>query len=432
MAGVLIALASAVAAGVLSRVLPLGPLGETLDSTWSNLFPVARTPIDAAVRLRLWGQLEHDAFLEKLQHHGYGNDVAEQILNSARVFMDASLVIRHGWRAEKTDEEITAELVNHGWNEVDAAAHVFAAHPFPSMGDIVTWVAHEVYEPDAVAKYGLDDELGRIERGDAYKIGMTDEQIRNYWRSHWVHPSYTQVAQMVHRGHVNEQEMSDWFRLVEIPPYWRDNLIKLIYRTYTRVDVRRMHKVGVLDDNDLLRAYLDYGYNRERAEGMKEFTILYNAAGADGEKRELTRASLEKARRYGVLSDTEFVEALEDMGYEDDDAELLGGLVEQDMNLEQVSAWMTILRSQVKSGLITAQDAGLRLSALGLASEVVDMYVELFQAYAEEPDKIPSKTDVKDWFKKHLIEPHTAREYLAFLGYAPVYIDLYIQAWEAG
>ncbi|GAH56541.1 unnamed protein product, partial [marine sediment metagenome] len=36
-----------------------------------------------------------------------------------------------------------------------------------------------------------------------------------------------QIIEMLHRGIITEQDVKDWFPLVEIAPFWAENLIKI-------------------------------------------------------------------------------------------------------------------------------------------------------------------------------------------------------------
>ncbi|GAH81991.1 unnamed protein product, partial [marine sediment metagenome] len=109
--------------------------------------------------------------------------------------------------------------------------------------------------------------------------GISEYWAQKYWYAHWDTPSITQGFEMLHRGFIDRKELDDLFRTVEIPPFWRDKLTAIAFNPFTRVDVRRMHKAGVLTDDELVTAYMDVGYNADKAAKMTEFTILYNGEG---------------------------------------------------------------------------------------------------------------------------------------------------------
>ncbi|GAI12515.1 unnamed protein product, partial [marine sediment metagenome] len=291
------------------------------------------------------------------------------------------------------------------------------------------WQAREVFEPKMIAKYGLDDEYGELNLESFYKAGMTDEQIKNFWRAHWEHASWTQVQQMLFRRLIPESEVWDWFRLVEIPPFWRQKMIDSAFHPLTRVDVRRMHRTGTLSDDDLVWAYMDVGFSKKNAGLMADFTIAYNATPEDAEAINLTRAQVETAYRIGFIGRGEAQGYFEDMDYSKEEVEFILALIDHGKSLESGSSWITILRSQVKAGLITVQDAGNRLAELGFSSEAISAYTELFTAYAEAADRLPSKTDIKNWFGLKMITEEETRSYLKSMGHCERDINLYLKFW---
>ncbi|GAJ04990.1 unnamed protein product, partial [marine sediment metagenome] len=142
-------------------------------------------------------------------------------------------------RKYKEFAKVENDLREQGWSEDRIAALKFTTLYYPSPAELVHWTAREVFEPEMVSKYGLTAGMDKLRREDFYKAGMDDEQIDNHWIAHWEHASWMQVVEMLHRGIITEQDVKDWFPLVEVAPYWADNLIKIAYTWPTRVDVRR-------------------------------------------------------------------------------------------------------------------------------------------------------------------------------------------------
>lgn len=430
MAGILLSLGAGMAGGVLSSALPLGALGNMASGFWNKLFTNQRLEPPTLIKLRLWGVLEHTPYLEQMAANGYDEGRSNSLLASNANWLDPGSILRAGWREGKPDNEIATDLVNHGWIPEEADRFITANRYYPGPADLVNWLAKEVFEENMVAKYGLTDELVNIDRAPFYKAGMDDEQIDNYWKAHWNHPAYTQVLQMMHREQLEEKDVREWFRLMEVPPYWRDKMIATSYKPYTRVDVRRMHKIGILTDEQLKRAYMDLGYNSEKADGMVAFTLKYNQEVGEDADLDLTRSMLEKAYRLGMLSPNEFRQYLEEMGYDEDKAEFIASIVDQDVSLDRAFDWISLLRNQVGAGLITVQEAGTRLSNMGLSDDAVQHYEVIFASYVEEPNKIPGKGDIKAWVKGDYIEMEEAAKYMKALGYGPIEIDLFLKTWS--
>ena len=136
------------------------------------------------------------------------------------------------------------------------------------------------------------------------KHGFDPQWAQYYWYSHWVLPGTTQGYEMMHRGIISQGELQTLLRVSDIPSFWREKLMEMSYKPYTRVDVRRMYGLGVLDESGVKRSYLDLGYNDEKAEAMTQFTILYEA-GDDADiltqYKDLTKAMVLQAFKKGMI-----------------------------------------------------------------------------------------------------------------------------------
>ncbi len=289
----------------------------------------------------------------------------ERLFKSGR--LDPVTAIRANWRGLMTEERMRATLVDHGLDEVDIETLLNVTKFYPAPADLVTWQAREVFEPAMVAKYGLDDELGGIEREPFHKAGMTDEQITNYWRAHWLHASWMQIVEMLHRGLVTEEDVYEWFKVVEIVPHWRDLLIQTAYTWPTRVDVRRWWDMRTIDETELRRLYSGMGYRgvnldnyilwtkvytdfpslmarwskgwiteddvrkelttlgmpAERVETMIQEKIKPEEAARVEEGKTLTKTEIYKGVKQGFITREEGIELITDLGYNRAEAEYL-------------------------------------------------------------------------------------------------------------
>lgn len=123
----------------------------------------------------------------------------------------------------------------------------------PPPPDLIHWQAKEVFEPTMRAKYGLDAEVEELQRELFYKDGLSDEIINNYWAAHWVHPDWRQVTDMYHRGELTFDDVKTWYRLVEIPPFWRDKLTAISWDLPNRIETRMMARYGLVDKEWLVK-----------------------------------------------------------------------------------------------------------------------------------------------------------------------------------
>jgi hypothetical protein len=210
-------------------------------------------------------------------------------------------------------------LAQNGFSTDKQDKLIQASYFYPSPQDIITWLAREVYEPEKIQQFGLLEDYDKIDKVPLYKARLTDEQIKNYWVAHWQHPSYTQMAEMYHRDIIDKKTFYDWFALVEIPPYWREKLMTLTERPLTRVDTRRAFEMGAIT-KDQMRAELEaFGYRGERLNAMVQF---YESGKVEDAKK-LTKSSIIKGLKKGIVSKAEATELLMDLNYDRYSAEFI-------------------------------------------------------------------------------------------------------------
>jgi len=265
------------------------------------------------------------------------------------------------WRRDPAKyEHYFQDLREQGWSDERIEALKFFTLFYPAPADLVNWQAKEVFEPAMISKYGLRDELGELRRDDFYKAGMSDDQIDNYWMAHWEHPEFRTVVEMLRRTDFSEDDMRAWFRLVEIPPFWRDKLIQISYEVPTRVDVRRFWDMRTIDEARLREIYawqgyhgkdlddyvlwtkvytafpdliarwkngwitldqvrselVGYGMPADRLEELIETKIKPEGPARTVAEKDLTKTEIYKGVKKGVISWSEGVELLMDLGYD--------------------------------------------------------------------------------------------------------------------
>ncbi len=197
---------------------------------------------------------------------------------AAQTFRFDPISVITAWRRDKAKYAgLFDDLKDLGFSDDRIEALKFVTLFYPAPADLIRWQAREVFEPDMIARYGLDSEFAAIDKEPFYKAGMTDEQILNYWRAHWEHASWQQVVEMLHRGLMTEEQVRDWFRVVEIPPFWRQLLIDSAYTWPTRVDVRRWWDMRTIDEAELRRLYSGMGYRGVNLDNYVLWTKVYVA-----------------------------------------------------------------------------------------------------------------------------------------------------------
>jgi hypothetical protein len=238
---------------------------------------------------------------------------------------------RHGW----TEETYLAAMKDLGYTPERAGDFYKSREFYPTPQDLIRWQAKEVFEENMVARYGLGAEFDDIDQEPFKRAGMTPDQILNFWLAHWEHASWTQVTDMLHRGILNSSKempappttqalyrsrdlegieaLDQYYRLVEVPPFWRRRMTEISFRPLTRVDVRRMHKVGTLSRKEVYLAYRAHGYHDANAELMTDFTLSYN----ETDERLLTKTDILGNLRKGIIAESAARDMLAVLGFDE-------------------------------------------------------------------------------------------------------------------
>lgn len=364
---------------------------------------------------------------------------------------------------------------------------------YPSAQDLVTWLAREVFEPDAREKYGLDDEADLIDFSAFEKAAVSKEQALNYWRAHWQHPSFMQMMELLHRGLLTRErgapsepatpqeweardaagikEMYEWYRLVEIPPHWRDLLTESLWNVPTRVDVRRWWDMRVISEQELYSIYHRQGYHGKDLENYVNWTKVYTdfpsliARWQKGwitlddirswwqglnlpperleefiqekikpesparveELAALTKSEIYKGVKQGKITREEGIELLVDLGKNKIEAEYLLDINvppdETDEKVEERKLSKADIRSALAAGIITETEARSKLAKLRYSTSNIDLLIKLFNAAnnppKEEKQKQASKADIVEGVKKGVITPEEGYTMLTDIGFSP-------------
>ncbi len=228
---------------------------------------------------------------------------------------------------------------------------------------------------------------------------------------------------MFHRGQVNEDEIDEFFKLLETPPFWRQRLKNIAYKVLTRVDVRRIHKMGVISDEKLIENYMHQGYSKENAEIMAEFTIEYN----ESDQRALTKADIVKAYEDRDLSFNQALVMLVEIGYREESAGFYLSRVDLEMEravrLEQID----LVKDKFLSNLVSEAAARNQLMAAGVVQRRINELLDRWKVIRIKNAKLPSKTDVDKMLKHKIINEGEYRKQMLILGYSEDYIEWFYQ-----
>ena len=318
-------------------------------------------------------------------------------------------------------DETRIRMREHGYTDKRIDELVQAWQVIPGPQDLLWMVSKEAFEEDTARDLGLDAEFPEDQVKWLKAHGVSEFWAKKYWRAHWIPPQVGHGFDMLHRGVIDKDGLDLLFKTQEVPPIWRDRLTQIAYNPYTRVDVRRMHAVGVVNDAELLRAYMDLGYNEEKAEKMALFTIAYNSRSG----KNLTKAQILSGYRKRLIGLPDAKALLIDIGYSEPITDYMIAVEDFKDAEELQDEVLRNVKLRYEENLIEKNDAIIELNKLNLPADQINILIERWELTRYKDRKIPSRRDFENFVLNGVMSFDEYRIEMRKLGYNSYYTTLY-------
>ena len=419
--------------GIANMFPPLTRWGQYgLNRGWKNEILQPPEAIEAHYR----NLIDDEALAHELSSLGFNEDRRQHLVDIRKQLFNVVETIILWRREEITEDEMNNRMAMVGIPDDDLSLWVKFTETRPNVQDIIRFAVREVYTPEIAEKFGQfegADAVIKSAEADLKAVGVRPEDLRNYWAAHWDLPSVGMGYEMLHRGVINKEELDLLMRALDIMPYWRDKLVAISYNPLTRVDVRRMHKIGVLDENEVLEAYKHIGYNDENAERMQEFTILYNADPNESEKtetdkqRDLTKTDIIKGFADGLFTEQEAGSALMMLGFDQTEVEYLFSRTLYEQERDNINIYVRAYRSAYIGNTMSRNEIIDALGMLNLTGKRVENLFNIWDIEKSVRTVKPTKSEVLMFLRKKIIDKVTATSELVGMGYDMRYVEWYLK-----
>jgi len=416
--GVVIGLSIASVAGVL-----FPPLGRWSTHTQNRIVPNEVPDIQILSQMasrRLLDNADYYLLAKKL---GYTEALALKMKENNRQRLGAFDYMQAFFRGILDQRELQNYLTDNAIEPNEQNIIKKLAEYFPNVSDLVQFAVREVYSSDIVSKFGQMQDLPDKFLSEAKKAGLPEEQAKNYWAAHWRLPSIQQGFEMFHRQVIDNDTLNMLLKALDVMPYWRDQLTQISYNPLTRVDVRRMYGLGVLDTNDVKKSYLDIGYSPENAQKMTEFTVKYENDEMNG----LTRATLISSYKDGIITREQLKTYLKGLRYVDDVIEFWLEQADYEKAMEDIKIYVKDLTEQYQMGAIDIADMRIFLQQQDLPSKYIDEVLKKTILAKAPKLKIPPVETLIGWLKANIIEETYFVIQMRLLGYRDRDIQYYLE-----
>jgi hypothetical protein len=360
---------------------------------------------------------------KEMKKYGYDDTQIDNIILANYALYPESLIAVLYLRGVLSEEKMYERMRELGFTDIRTQEIIQSWSVIPGIQDLLMMVAHEAFEPDSIELMGLNDEFPIDQVEWMKKQGLSEDWARKYWIAHWNQPSIGQGYEMLHRGVIDKDTLELLYRTVEIPPFWRDKLTAVAYQPYTRVDVRRMHNLGIIDDQELIKAYMDLGYDGEHALNMANFTIKYNAETDEG----ISRSSILNSYHDKLMTRKEAKDLLTMQGLGEAYAEYYLTLEDYNISKETQDLQLKNISDRYLLGQINDTQLRNALNQSGFLSSKIDATIEALQLQKYQYERLPTKSDCDAWLIKGIIQENEYTSLLTQMGFSQRHIQQYLQ-----
>ena len=397
----------------------LAPVGEQIAQEVSKAVRQSLIPPTDLLDGFTKGTLSEDRLREDFAQAGFSDSRMDELMAAFQSAPDPSIQIQAWLRGLIEEGDLDKALAENRMRPADVELLKQVVFFVPPAQDLIRMAVREVFSPDVRERFGQDEDFPEAFAKFAAQQGISDEWARNYWAAHWALPSPAQGFEMLHRGVIEVADLDVLLRALDVMPFWRDKLTQIAFNPLTRVDLRRMHALGLLTDKDLQTRYEAIGFSADDAALMVGFTVAFNFSEDElpEELEGLTRATVLNMFEDGLITRDDAVELIGRMGVGDDAAELYVEQRDLDVSRRNRTNLIESIISLAGGGRINLSQAEDSLAQLGLSAIEISRAVGKIIGLINNRDRLPSLAALEKMQKKGIIEDETFLESLKALGF---------------
>lgn len=375
----------------------------------------------------MWRNPDKGSYIQdKLADIGVG-EILENLIESVnRPRPGVGDLLTYMHRGGVSQQDVINEMTKRGFLPDDIIALVSLSEIIPGIQDLISMAVRDAWNTQAVSQFGYDEDYPPEVGEWAQKHGLSADWTKLYWRAHWQLPSPTMGYNMLHRGIIDEPTLELLLRIADYPVYWRSKMIELSYNPITRVDLRRLYQEGLLDRTQVFAGYKDLGYSDENAELITIWTEKTYTKTED----ELTKSEILGAFRDRIISPDDAYLYLSAIGLTDERITIL--LARENLKREREYENEIIENVRLLYISYSLEENGVynELNKINPPSGFIEEKLSSWRIQRRRQEQKPSMTDIKKFYVTGIIDESGAIMEIRKHGYNDEYISWYLQLWD--
>lgn len=356
------------------------------------------------------------------------------------------------------DPELANEqMMRNGYRDKGLIEAIYSLrNNIPPITDAIRFAVRDVFSADVSAKFGYHREfpfpIEQIARwhGLGWETGfktqgVTDDASKTpydipitwpmaYWMAHWDLPSPSQGFEMLHRLYTESpfgpspflksvkvpegqslefttEDMNVLLKANDYPEYWRGRLTAIAYSTLTLTDMKRMYRLGSLDEAGVYHALRAYGYSPEDAPKVLDYIRKL--------ERPQLKASIGRALKQGIIDEAKATQMLTESGLSERESRHWVTNYLLDKAAADVSRMVRYVRKGMLDGLLSEAGARSALSSIGIVSTAIAQYITEWNAMVQYTRRFPTLAKFIAWGVAGIMTPQELQKRLTNLRYVP-------------
>lgn len=404
---------------------------EALDQIGNTICQAVLPGVAEADRAYLADQISHDVWLCWVKAAGSHPKEAQQVRDAGRQRLSPA----QAWLAFKRgqiSQDRYWKLVRQGGIITDDDFNEMAALQcwWPGPEKLIRWMKKDVFDQAVVDRFELDTDFDKKYTDRTRQLadgqGVSEEFLRNEWRAHWENVGTSAMFECMRRlrpGHADpavvttQDDVRQAMKQQDIPPFWVERLISISYAKPTRVDVRRMWTLHLIEKDELKRRVLDLGYTDADADLMVRFWETDRDVKEARMNGLPTGRALVNAYARGELTARELEGIAQKISYYDGQVEEIEEAAELGRDMAERRNAIAAVRRRYTRGLIGGADAAAELASVNVDGDEIESLLKWWDQVQKRTGREVTAAMLCQWRASHLISASEQMAALVRIGY---------------
>lgn len=385
-------------------------------------------PPPELIKGRYLGHVSETDYNVEMKKHGVSRDDAAVLFENGRQFSSPYEYLHWWHRGLLPESALDKILAKMRYTEWDIRDMKTASYFIPPAQDLIVMAVREVFSPEARAANRQDEDFPPDFERYAGQQGISSEWAKNYWAAHWTLPSPQQGFEMFQRDVITRDQLDALLVALDVMPAWRDRMTAIAYNPIGRIDIRRIHALGQITDDELVTRYRYAGYSPADAQAMADFTIQYNAEPdpePDNIAAGMTRSTIIGFYKDGIIERGRAKDSLLAIGIGEAAAEAFLDQADIDEDYRQNAQDIQLIVSAFRAQRRSYEESRNLLVALNLPLKILARAVFQLDVIRNRQTRKPTKADLVKFQKAGFITDQEYKARLELLGYTGADAELY-------